>query len=356
MNILVISLAGIGDTMFATPLIHELRANFPQARIDALVRWKGSKDLLEGNPLLNATHQKDLVKVGPAEAFAFLWKLRGENYDVSFNTHPQSRMLYRAVARFVNARTRVSHSYDNASILDEALVNRLLAQDYSKHAVENNLALLPFAGAKTLLSDHGYEVYLSEADQAWAAGAIEENRLAGRNLLGVHVGSGGTKNLALRRWPLERYLELFKKLGAAHPELRILLFGGPDEEGDNQFLLDRTSREQVVAIKTANFRQAAALLKHCDFFLSVDTALMHVAAAMKVPKQFVIETPTWNRPIQPHQHPFVLIPNPMVAGKNLDYYRYDGRGIRGTAEELRRCMDSVTVEAVYRALNEALAK
>jgi hypothetical protein len=48
MKILVISYAGIGDTLFATPLIHELRANFPDATIDALVRWRGAKDLLEG--------------------------------------------------------------------------------------------------------------------------------------------------------------------------------------------------------------------------------------------------------------------------------------------------------------------
>ena len=37
-KILVISMAGIGDTLIATPLIHELRANFPDATIDALVR------------------------------------------------------------------------------------------------------------------------------------------------------------------------------------------------------------------------------------------------------------------------------------------------------------------------------
>ena len=50
MKILVISFAGIGDTIFATPLIHELRANFPEATIDVFVRWAGSKGLLENNP------------------------------------------------------------------------------------------------------------------------------------------------------------------------------------------------------------------------------------------------------------------------------------------------------------------
>ena len=36
-KILVISMAGIGDTLLATPLIRELRANFPAAVIEALV-------------------------------------------------------------------------------------------------------------------------------------------------------------------------------------------------------------------------------------------------------------------------------------------------------------------------------
>ena len=103
-----------------------------------------------------------------------------------------------------------------------------------------------------------------------------------------------------------------------------------------------------------DFIQAAALLKKCELFLSVDTALMHLAAAMKVPKQIVIETPTWNKPIEPYHNPFVLVKNPAVAGRNLKYYRYDGHGIRGTDKELLQCMASVSVDAVYRALEDAL--
>jgi len=354
MNILVISLAGIGDTLFATPLIHELRANFPQARLDALVRWPGSRDLLEGNPHLNSVHQKNLIKAGKADVLGFLWKMRRQNYDLSINTHPQSRLHYRAVARFVNARVRISHAYDNAMVLDRFLVNRMLDQDYRLHAVDNNLALLPFAGARALLPRHEYEIYLAPADTKWANEVLQQNQWTGRQILGIHVGSGGTKNLGLRRWPVERYLELLKRLRQLKPDLGVLLFGGPEEARDNQTILEHTDRSQVLAIKTATFRQAAALLKHCGSFLSVDTALMHLAAAMRVPKLVVIETPTWNKPIEPYNHPFVLVPNPAVAGKNLDYYRYDGRGIRGSRAELARCMNSVTVEAVLQALGATI--
>jgi len=58
MKILVISLAGIGDTLFATPLIHELRANFPAATIDVLTKEAGARDLLESNPHLNRVFYK----------------------------------------------------------------------------------------------------------------------------------------------------------------------------------------------------------------------------------------------------------------------------------------------------------
>ena len=93
-------------------------------------------------------------------------------------------------------------------------------------------------------------------------------------------------------------------------------------------------------------------MRRAGAFLSVDTALMHVAAAMKVPAQIVIETPTWNKPIEPYGNPFTLVKNPVVAGRNLDYYRYDGGDIKGTREELLACMASITVENVFDTVNQ----
>ena len=58
-------MAGIGDTLIATPLIHELRANFPDAVIDALAMWPGSKDLLENNPHINRVFYKEPDEVRP---------------------------------------------------------------------------------------------------------------------------------------------------------------------------------------------------------------------------------------------------------------------------------------------------
>ncbi|MCU0783348.1 MAG: glycosyltransferase family 9 protein [Verrucomicrobia bacterium] len=354
MKLLVISLAGIGDTLFATPLIHELRENFPDATLDAFVLWRGARDLLAGNPHLNHVHQHNLMAEPKTAALKFLLSLRPERYDVSINTHPQSRVHYRLVAHIIGADMRLSHKYDHASPLDRLLVNRSLPQDYARHSIENNLALLELLGAKRRLPRHDYEIFLTPAEHAWADGFLVEKKLSGRKLLGIHVGSGGTKNLALRRWPLAHYIQIIQKLIRTCPEVAILLFGGPEEENDIARVLAEGNSSHVFHPETKDLRQVAALVKHCTAFLSVDTALMHIAAAMKVARQIVIETPTWNKPVEPHGNPFTLVKNPAVAGRNLEFYRYDGRGIRGTDEELARCMASVTVEAVFEAVTRAL--
>jgi len=45
-----------------------------------------------------------------------------------------------------------------------------------------------------------------------------------------------------------------------------------------------------------------------------------------------------------------------VHGRNLDYYRYDGKGIRGTEQELRQIMEAVKVEDVFAAITEVLSQ
>jgi len=353
-KILVISLAGIGDTLFATPLIHELRANFPGAVIDVFVLWRGAKDLLDNNPHLDTVHQKNLIADSQLGALKFLLKLRWKGYDVSINTFPQSRRHYRLVAKFIGASTRISHEYERSGAFDRWLVNKAIPLDYARHAVENNLALLPLFGEKPKLSQYRCELFLADEEQAWATDFITRQNLSRRPLLGIHVGSGGTKNLALRRWPLENYIELVRQLRKKEPGLAVLFFGGSEEKFDHEKIRRALGGENLFFPKTENLRQAAALIGKCDIFLSVDTALMHVAAAMKVRGQIVIETPTWNKPVEPYANPFTLVKNPAVAGRNLDFYRYDGRGIKGTREELLACMESVKVADVFAAVTRLI--
>ncbi|HUZ08130.1 MAG TPA: hypothetical protein VMV89_11665, partial [Candidatus Paceibacterota bacterium] len=186
-KILVISLAGIGDTLIATPLIRELRENFPGAAIDAMVMWAGSKDLLEHNPHVNRVFQKNLMKCGRRETLRFLWPLRRERYDISINTHPQSRIHYRIAARIVAANTRISHEYENFGAFDRLLVNKTLPQDYARHSIENNFDVLPLIGAEKKLPSHEMEIFLTADEEKFAEDFLARHKLAGKKVLGIHV-------------------------------------------------------------------------------------------------------------------------------------------------------------------------
>ena len=237
MKILVNSLAGIGDTLIATPFLHELRANFPEATLDAFVLWAGSRDLLEGNPHLDAVYQKNLITDGGLKSLPFLLALRRRRYDVSINVHTLGRVHYRMVARFIGARQRLSHQYYGSSSLDRLLVTRRIPEDYSVHSVENNNRLLALLGKRPLLPRHEFEIFLTDAERGWAAEFVAQHAPVPRRRLGIHIGSGGTKNLRLKRWPFAHYRELLSRLRKSHPGLVVLLFGGREEQPEHEQIL-----------------------------------------------------------------------------------------------------------------------
>ena len=101
-------------------------------------------------------------------------------------------------------------------------------------------------------------------------------------------------------------------------------------------------------------RETAALMKRCSAFLSVDTALMHIASAVKVPNQIVIEAPTLNVTNWPYGNNFTLVKNPVVNGRGLDFYRYDGGDIKGSRAELIAAMESVKIADVFATVTKLI--
>jgi hypothetical protein len=81
---------------------------------------------------------------------------------------------------------------------------------------------------------------------------------------------------------------------------------------------------------------------------------MHLGAALKVRNQIVIEAPTLNVTNWPYGNEFTLVKNPVVNGRGLDYYRYDGGDIKGTREELIAAMESVKVGDVFEVINKLI--
>ena len=312
------------------------------------------QDVLETNPHLNRVFQKNLLKTSKTEALKFLWSLRREGYDFSLNTHPQSRIHYRLVARIVGARVRVSHSYDCSGWLDGLLVNRQHPQDYQRHTISNNLDLLQFLKCQTQISADRN----GSAAQTGGAGVGTGIRPATKSDRTENLGDA--RRLAHQESDAQALaLVTLSGIDSAHqshrPEVTVLLFGGPGERAEHEQIRTATDPQRTLHVQTDNLRRAAALLQQCDAFLSVDTALMHLAAAMKTRGQVVIETPTLHINNLPHGNSYLLVPNATVAGRQLNTIASTGAGIKGTRDELLRCMAAVSSDAVFQVVARALA-
>jgi ADP-heptose:LPS heptosyltransferase len=350
-KILLLSLAGIGDAMCALALAEELRLSFPCAEVDGFVTWSGAADIYRNHPAFRRVYEFNMLRAGAWASLRFCRRLRRAGYDVSINTFPQSKGAYRVVAWLIGARRRLSHSYANCGWLDDLWITDFLPARPDQHLIENNLNLLALLEARPQLAEHDYGLRLSEANRRQADEFIAARGLAGRTLVGLHVGSGRTKNLALRRWPLEHYRELIRLLGERHPRVHILLFGGPDEAEEHRALHAILKLPTLHLIETERITDTAAIVERCHFFVSVDTALMHLAAATKVPHQIVIASPTHNRMVEPYRRPYQLIggpPPPSIA------YAFDGRGIQGQPADIEAYLRGIRPETVLAAMEKHL--
>jgi heptosyltransferase-3 len=162
-----------------------------------------------------------------------------------------------------------------------------------------------------------------------------------------HLWPGGA-NFEARSWPLDHWQELASALSTRG--LAIALTGGPGDVGATQSVVERWRGLGISAYNAAGgtWPESLAWLDHAIGVVSVNTGVMHVAAALGRPT-IALNGPTsttrW-RPLGPLTR---SVTSPVVPDGylNLGFERDD---------RYRDCMDAISVEAVVRAWDDVLAE
>jgi len=68
MKILIITLSGIGDALMFTPALKLLRKSLPDAELDALVMYRGAKEIFESNPNFNKVIHFNFLEEGASKS------------------------------------------------------------------------------------------------------------------------------------------------------------------------------------------------------------------------------------------------------------------------------------------------
>lgn len=273
-RILIVRLSAIGDTIHSLPLAAALRDAFPKAYIGWVVE-KPSATLIENNPLL------DWVKVlpkgwlkSPSLTMTLRRELRQQNFTIAFDIQGLTKSA--TAAWLSGAKARIGFARGEGREL-APLLDNLLVRPRGKHAVDMTLSLLDGLGLPAPESPR----FVIPSPSAKDAELIDETLSAERFGRGfVLLGPWGS--FPSKLWPLDRFLELAKRIQADAGLPSLMLGYGDLERGQVEELAARSGGSLEAAPGVA-VTGVAELARRARLFVGCDSFPMHAAAAVGCP-------------------------------------------------------------------------
>ena len=271
-RILFFKLGAIGDVLMTTPLVRQVRKNFPKAKIDYLVGGHSAK-VLEGNKNIDEIISFDeniFIKKKIICWMNLIRVIRKRKYDLIFIC--DKHWIFNMTALLTGASIRVG--FDRMGKEGIGLTHKVYYREI-RHSLLYYLDLAKAAGLKVEYTDTQMDISISKADEKWAADFWKKNKL-GNKAIGVAPGGAINPGQTFfgKRWPAEKYAELCEKLNAKGN--KIIIIGGPGDEAAAQTIAAKA--KVVNAIGKASIKQSAALIKKCKAFVCNDSGPMHIAA------------------------------------------------------------------------------
>ena len=204
-KILIIALSGLGDALMFTPALKLLRKHLPDAQIDALVMFKGVKDIYERNSNINNIHYFNFIDEGILASLKYLLKLR-KKYDYSINVYPSNRKEYNIFNFIVGADNKAGVKYLRKDFQNLGFLNNVrVTENDSLHNVEENIKLIEELLQTKFDENPELEFPLNENDFSFAKDYLQKINVKENELvIGFHPGSAVFKNHIKRRWEPEK--------------------------------------------------------------------------------------------------------------------------------------------------------
>ena len=282
-HILVIKLMHFGDVLLTTPVLSTLKMNYPKALIDVLV-YNGTDAVLAANGAVNNIYRVDRglkrkgLKTQIAGEKALFDKIRSTRYDMVINLSDRWRAglycLFLKPAAVLGFQER-RRSRRLWGACHTVLVERI--NHDKQHMVLNELSIL----APLRLPRRSEEVVMAyrQAD----LDHFEKIRRAEN--LGGYVLIQPTARWAFKTWSVAGFRQLINYF-AARGETVVLTAGKAENEIAmvREIIAGGAAGAKIVNLAgRLTVTQLAVFIEKAKLFLGVDSAPMHIAAALKTP-------------------------------------------------------------------------
>lgn len=336
-RILIFNVNWLGDVLFSTAVIRNIRYNFPDSFIACIVpRW--CLPVLEGNPHLNEIiifDEKERHK-GLGGKLRFIRLLRSKKFDKVFLLH---RSFSRALITWlVGIPERIGYSTWKRSFLLTQEI-RPVSPD-SLHRIDYYLNIA--SGAGLIVRDRFTEFFVGKTEEGavekfLAKGAVDKEDF----LVGINPGG----NWGPKRWPPANFATLAGAL-VKDFSAKVIITGGPQDMGLAREIEKGTGYKLIRACGELDLRQFGALCKRLDLFISGDTGPLHIADACGTKKIIALFGPTSLKITGPGNSKDAVILQ-KETGCEIPCYTVGCRD--------NRCMQAVTPDEVIEKIRAQIA-
>ncbi len=271
----------IGDVLLTVPAFRAVRERWPYAQITALVT-PGTEAMLRGHPCVDdviALPRVEDLPIGRrvAREWAFLREIRAKGFDLTIDLTSGDRAAL--LARWSGARVRVAFD-TRAGMWGKRWLwtHRVPGPSYDRHTVLQNLQLVEAVGITT--ADRRVDLTWAPEDEAAVDRWWREWRIApGEPVIQVHP----TSRWLFKCWTEEGTAAVVDALVARG--LRVVVTSGPAryEIDKAEQVLARCRQRPLALLGQTTLKQLAALSARCALFFGIDSAPMHMAAAVGTP-------------------------------------------------------------------------
>jgi len=263
-KILVIQTAFIGDVVLATSLIENLHQQFPEVKLDILVR-KGNESLFQAHPFLNQVLVWDKKNNKYQNWVGLLFKIRSIQYDVVLNA--QRFAATGAWTAFSKAKIKIGFDKNPFSFLfTHAVVHQF--SEKGQHEIDRNHLLLSSLFMTKVAMP---KLYPTSSDEL-AVSSYQQLPY----LCIAPASVWFTKQFSLEKW-----VDLINEVPFKGC---IYLIGGPGDKLLCDQILQKINRRSVVNLAgRLSFLASAALQKKAVLNYVNDSAPMHFASAVNAP-------------------------------------------------------------------------
>jgi heptosyltransferase II len=267
MKILLIQTAFIGDVILATPIIEALKAQYPDARLDVLVR-KGNQTLFDGHPQVQNILIWDKSGRKYANLRQVLRQVRRIRYDWVINCQRFAASGF--LTAFSKAKQTVGFRKNPFSLLFTHRIKHQIGN--GQHETQRNLSLLqPLLGH--VPDNNRPQLYPAPAD-------VEKARTLTAGYP-HYVCVAPTSVWFTKQWPMHKWIALIEKLPA---DCGVFLLGAKGDaawcETIRTALPDRPVHN---AAGQLSFLASAALIQGAAMTYVNDSAPLHLASAVDAP-------------------------------------------------------------------------